>query len=245
MKRLFSLAIVLGLAFVFAGCASHTKVPDSDRLRLERALPGRTFYLRHAMYVGPFWAHGDKRLLSDGVPGEIPWVVNPAGVPIPPGDPTGVVKAGTRVRIKKLELPTGYNVTTRDPFGPRYNPWLYLDVEGLPAGGQPVLLLARDVQSYDQVMAEIDRWLSSEDLTPALAQLSPEVRAAVDEKRLVEGMPSEAVAMAWGYPERKEMQPSPEGRREQWTWPFGKRSALIVGGRLVAWEGESATLSGE
>lgn len=242
MKRFLA---ALAIALCFAGCASHTKVPDADRMRLERALPGRTFYLRHAMYVGPFWSDADKRFVSDGVPGEIPWVVNPAGVPIEPGAPTGVIPAGTRVRIRKLELPTGFDVTTRNPFGPRYNPWLYVDVEGLQGGGTPILLLARDVQSFEQVMGEIDRWLSSDDLTPALEQLSPEVRKAVNEKRLVEGMPVEAVAMAWGYPERKEIHTAGEGRRETWTWPFAKRKAVIVDGRLASWEGDGATLAAE
>jgi len=244
MKRTIGLlALALGLAL--AGCASHTRVPDADRLQLERQLPGRTFYLRHAMYVGPFWADQDKLFLSDGVPGEIPWVVNPAGVPIDPGAPTAIVPAGTRVRIRKLELPTGLAVTTRNPFGPRYNAWLYVDVEGMPRTPTPVILLRRDIESREQVMAEIERWLSPDDLAPALAQLGPEVLAAVNEKRLVEGMPAEAVAMAWGYPERKEIRPSPEGRVETWTWPFDKRKARIVDGRLVSWEGEGASLASE
>lgn len=244
MKRFFALlAIVCTVAL--AGCASHSKVPDADRLKLERSLPGRTFYLRHAMYVGPFWADQDKRFLSDGVPGEIPWVVNPAGVPLDPGAPTAIVPAGTRVRVRKLELPTGMAVTTRNPFGPRYNAWLYVDVEGLPRSPAPVILLRRDISSHEEVMAEIGRWLSPDDLAPALAQLAPEVRTAVDEKRLVEGMPAEAVSMAWGYPERKEISPSPEGRVESWIWPFDKRKARIVAGRLVSWEGEGAILASE
>jgi hypothetical protein len=197
------------------------------------------------MYVGPFWSDADKYFLSDGVPGEIPWVVNPAGVPIEPGTPFAVVPAGTRVRVRKLELPTGYNVTTRNPFGPRFNAWLVVDVEGQPRNPAPVILLARDLQSQAQVMAQIERWLSPDDLAPALAQLTPDVRKAVNEKRLVEGMPAEAVAMAWGYPERKELQPSAEGRVEEWVWPFDKRKARIVGGRLVSWDGEGATLAAE
>lgn len=245
MKRMLAALALATAALVAGGCASHTRVPDADRIRLERTLPGRTFYLRHAMYLGPFWSEGDKRFLSDGVPGEIPWVVNPAGVPIDPGAPYRVIPAGTRVRIRKLELPTSYQVTTRNPFGPRYNPWLYLEVEGLPREPVPVILLGREVESYDQVLVEIDRWLSPDDLAPALAQLEPEVLRAVNEKRLLEGMPAAAVAMAWGYPERKEISPSPEGRREEWIWPSGRRRAQIVGGRLVSWEGEPVVLATE
>jgi len=245
MRRIATLALAFAAVLGAAACAGHTKVPDADRLRLERTLPGRTYYLRHAMYVGPFWSDADKRFLSDGVPGEIPWVVNPAGVPIDPGAPTGIVPAGTRVRVRKLELPTGFAVTTRNPFGPRYNAWLYLEVEGLPRDPAPVILLPRDLASEEQVLAAIDRWLSRDDLEPVLAQLPDPVRAAVNEKRLLEGMPAEAVAMAWGYPERKELQPSPEGRVEEWIWPFEKRRARIVGGRLVSWQGEGAAIASE
>ena len=239
MKHVLAL---LALAVFGIGCAGHTKIPDADRLELERTLPGRTFYLRHAMYVGPFWSDADKLFLSDGVPGEIPYVVNPAGVPIDPPQPTAILPAGTRVRVRKLELPTGYAVTTRNPFGPRYNSWLYLVVEGLERDPAPVLLLPRELESYDQVMAAMGRWLSSDDLAPVLQQLPEHVRRAVNEKRLVEGMPAHAVSMAWGHPERKEIQPSPEGRVETWIWPFDRRQARIVDGRLVSWQGEGATV---
>lgn len=242
MKHVSAL-LALALAFVVTGCAGHTKIPDADRLELERKLPGRTYYLRHAMYVGPFWTDADKLFLSDGVPGEIPYVVNPAGVPIDPPPPTAIVPAGTRVRIRRLELPTGYAVTTRNPFGPRYNTWLHLVVEGLPRDPSPVLLLPRELESHDQVMAALERWLSPDDLSPVLRQLAPHVLQAVNEKRLVEGMPAEAVAMAWGHPERKEIQVTGQSRTETWIWPFERRQARIVDGRLVSWEGEGAALA--
>jgi len=233
------------LAFVVSGCASHTTIPDEDRVRLERSLPGRTFYLRHAMYVGPFWSDESKLYVTDIVPDEIPWVLNPAGVPIDPGAPTGVIPAGTRVRIVRLELPTGYAVATRNPFVPRYNPWLLLEVEGFPGKPVPTMVLRSDLGSQLEFEEEIDRFLSRDDLEPMLAKLPAPMRRAVNEKRLIEGMSSDVVAMAWGWPERRTIAPSPEGRREIWVWPSQRRSAVILGERLVSWEGTGALPAAE
>lgn len=235
MKR----ALALFLLVFAAGCASHAFVPDEDRIRLERSLPGRTFYLRQAMYLGPFWSDEAKAFLSGGVPNEIPWVVNPAGVPIEPGEPTAIVPVGTRVRVLKIEFPTSMTVARRNPFLPRYHPWVYLQVEGLPDKPTPILLLRRELHSHAEVMAELEQFLSADDLRPHLRELPEVVLRAVNEKRLVEDMPAQAVTMAWGLPERKNFQPSPEGRVEEWIWPFERRKARIVGGKLVSWEGES------
>lgn len=244
MKRLLFFAASL-LLLVANACASHTRVPDADRLRLEHELPGRTYYLRHAMYLGPFWNDIDKRFLSDGNPGEIPWVVNPAGRPMDPGAPNRVIPAGTRVRVVKLDLPTGFNVATRNAFGPRFHPWLYLEIDGQPMKPAAVMLLRRDIQTHAEVVEEMDRFLSTDDMQPRLAALAPEVVQAINEKRLVEGMSADAVAMAWGWPERKNITTTGDNRREEWIWPFDMRKAVIVSDRLVSWEGEGARLSAE
>jgi len=230
----------LALALLFAaGCASHTFLPDEDRIRLERSLPGRTYYLRQSMYLGPFWSDESKRFLSANAPDEKPWVVNPAGVPLEPGEPEAIVPVGTRVRVVKVEFPTSFVVARRDPFLPRFYPWVYLEVEGLPRNPTPILLLRRELRSQAEVIEDLERHLSPDDLQPRLHSLPEPVLEAINEKRLLENMPAEAVEMAWGIPERKHFSPSPEGRVEEWIWPFERRRARIVGGRLVSWEGEA------
>jgi hypothetical protein len=227
------------VALLASACAGQSPLPDEDRMQLERSLPGRTYYLRTAMYAGPFWSDRHRTLLSDVVPGEIVFVQSPTGDPIDPGPPTSIVPAGTRVRIVSLELPTGFNVTTRTMSSPRYNPWLVLEVDGLPRDPAPVIVLRRDLRSLEQVQQEIDRYLSPDDLKPVLDAFPEAVLRGIDEKQVLEGMPSQAVQMAWGYPEKKTMQPTPEGRKEDWVWPGGKRTATIVDGRLTAWTGET------
>jgi hypothetical protein len=240
--RAVSLAAAALCAVTAVGCASHSRIPDEDRSRLERELPGRTFYLRHAMYVGDFWSDPHKAFLSDGVPGEIPFLADAKGEPIDPGPARGIVPAGTRVRVNSLELPTSWTVTTRGPLTPRYHPWLLLEVDGLPAKPTPTMVLRPNLRSAAEVREEIERYLTPDDPAPVLAAMPPEVLRAVQEKRLVEGMGADAVAMAWGYPERKTMQPSPSGRREEWVWPGGRRRATLVEGKgLIGWQESPAS----
>lgn len=243
MKRTAGLLAAVVFLLGWAGCAGHTRVPDEDRSRLGRELPGRTFYLRHAMYVGDFWNDPHKAFLSDGVPGEIPFLADLEGKPIDPGPARAIVPAGTRVRVVRLELPTSWAVTTRGPLTPRYHPWLLLEVAGLPLKPTPTMVLRPDLDSAARVEEELDRFLTPDDPAPVLAALAPEVLRAVQEKRLVEGMGAPEVAMAWGYPERKKLAPSPSGRREEWIWPGGKRRAVLVEGKgLVEWTGEEPVL---
>lgn len=235
--RAVSLAAACACAVAIAGCAGRSRIPDEDRSRLERELPGRTYYLRHAMYVGDFWSDPHKAFLSDGVPGEIPFLADTKGEPIDPGPARGIVPAGTRVRIVSLELPTSWVVTTRGPLTPRYHPWLLLEVDGLPPKPTPTMVLRPNLRSAAEVTEEIERFLSKDDPAPVLAAMPPEVVRAIQEKRLVEGMGPEAVEMAWGYPERKTMKPSPAGRHEEWTWPGGRRHATLVEGKgLIGWQ---------
>jgi hypothetical protein len=236
LKR-FPFAVALA-AVLLGACAGQSLIPDEDRMQLERTLPGRTYYLRTAMYVGPFWSDRHKVFLSDVVPGEITWVQSPGGSPIDPGAPTGIVRVGSRVRIVRLELPTGFTVSTRSLSSPRYNPWLLLEVEGMPHDPTPVILLRRDLRSLDQVQQEIERFLSPDDLQPMLDTFPEAVLRGIDEKRVIEGMPAEAVQMAWGYPERKTISPSPQGRREEWVWPGGNRKATLLDGKLMLWVGD-------
>jgi hypothetical protein len=46
-------------------------------------------------------------------------------------------------------------------------------------------------------------------------------------------MPSDALEMAWGYPERKEISFEGDRRKEVWRWPGGKRVAVLLDGRVT------------
>ena len=44
---------------------------------------------------------------------------------------------------------------------------------------------------------------------------------------------AEALEMAWGYPETKRTTFDGERKQETWTWPGGKRIALLIDGRVT------------
>ncbi len=215
-------------------CSTDSVVPDEARIRLAHDLPGKTFYLRHSLFVSPFWSENTRLLLTDGAPDDRPWVLSPTTKEaVPPGAPIAILPAGTRVRIVELELPSAFTMAGRPPISPRFSPWLSLDVEGAAKQPIPTLVLG-DVRDYESTMEQLVRWLSPEDIAADLAALPEEQRAAVREKRLVPGMESRAIVMAWGEPERRTLSPSPEGRREAWSWAAGRRTAKLLDGRLEA-----------
>jgi hypothetical protein len=97
-----------------------------------------------------------------------------------------------------------------------------------------VLVLPRSVARFEDVQAELDRILATADPTPELQALPEGQRRAVGRKELAEGMGPAAVAMAWGYPERRIIdRPS---AKEQWVWPGGRRRAWFEDDRLVRFE---------
>lgn len=229
--RLPLLAAAL-LFLALQSCTTDSVVPDEARIRLAHDLPGKTFYLRHSLYASQFWSENTRVLLTDGAPDDRPWVLSPTTKEaVPPGAPIAILPAGTRVRIVELELPSAFTMAGRPPISPRFQPWLSLDVEGVEREPTPTLVLG-DVRDYESAIEQLLRWLSPEDIAADLAALPEDQRDAVREKRLVPGMESRAIVMAWGEPERRTLSPSPEGKRESWSWASGRRTAKLLDGRL-------------
>jgi hypothetical protein len=75
---------------------------------------------------------------------------------------------------------------------------------------------------------------------PELARFSPEIRAAIRERRVVRGMDADAVRLAWGQPDAVERTPSaaaPGLEYQRWSWRAGPggpaRFAWLADGRVV------------
>jgi len=74
--------------------------------------------------------------------------------------------------------------------------------------------------------------LSREDLTKRLEAFSDATREGVKTKTAVIDMPSDALEMAWGPPERKAIALEGDKKRETWFW--GElRSAVLLDGRVI------------
>ncbi len=233
MRRPFLAPISLFLVAAAAlACAPRAVIPDAERDRVRQELTGEQRWLRVAAYAAPLWGDTSKVLLSDQPLDELDLVESTGGSPIAPPPAEKIVPPGTAVRISDVEFPTGWIIAKRVVMSPRYHPWVLVEV---PGDSRPyVVVLAQTATSFDEVRGELDRILSKDDPSSALASLPEEQRAAVLKKTLVEGMGFRAVEMAWGLPELKKIdRPS---NTEEWTWPGGKRRAFFQDERLVRWE---------
>ena len=227
-----TLLAVLAASVALAGCTPRAVIPDAERQRVASALDGQPRWLRVAVYVAPFWGDRSKALLSDTPTDELDLVETAGGQPVAPPAAEKILAPGTAVRIREVEFPTGWIIAKRVVMTPRYHPWLLMDVPGDERAY--VLVLSQNDVSFDDVRAEMDRVLTADDPSPALAALPIEQRDAIGRKELVEGMSPRAVEMAWGLPERRRI--DRPAATEEWIWPGGKRKAFFLEERLQRWD---------
>jgi hypothetical protein len=228
--RRFVLVALLALS----SCAENqVLVPQSERASLERQLSGAERYLKLSFFETPFFGDQTRLLLTALQPEEVRLLDNPDGTPINPGPVKQIFPVGTKARIKGIEFPTPLAMTGRVLMTPRYSPWVFLDIAGTPKDSVPyVLVLRMGLKTEADVLAEIDRYLSVDDPTARMTQWQQTVIDAVRSKQAVVDMPSDALEMTWGYPERKEISFEGDRRKEVWRWPGGKRVAVLLDGRV-------------
>ncbi len=221
-----------------SGCATYTRLPQEDRLSLQRDLTGKHSekFLRLSYYVTPFFGDASKRLLTPVPPEQVRLLNQPSGTPINPGPVEKILPAGTRVRILKVEFPTAWVTAERILYTPRTQPWIYLEAAGSAEILPLILVLRPGIDSNEEFVAELERYLSNLDPAPILARWSETVRQAVRTKTAIVDMPAEALEMAWGYPDLKRISFFDSVKNEQWTYPDGQRVAFLADGRVARLE---------
>ncbi|MBN8468295.1 hypothetical protein JYJ95_17390 [Corallococcus exiguus] len=234
-RSLSSLFLVPLVAAVSFGCASATRMSPEDRAALDRGLsgPDAEQYLRVSAYLTPFFGDASKRLLTPYPPEDVRLVDDTQGKPINPGPVQATLPAGSRVRITKVEFPTAWVVTERVLYSPRTWPWVYVTVEGAPAGEQVVMVLPPNLDRQDAFRAELGNTLSPHPLTQQLNGFSAAVKEAVRTKTLVPDMPADAVRMAWGAPESVRRTLEGTAKNEEWRYTGERRKAFLTDGKLV------------
>ena len=204
--------------------------------------PERGAVLRDARSEGPRWLQVSARpyRLAEGN-----WA--PALAPLPPpewqirGHPPpegrvleGIIPAGTPASIVRIDFPVG-------KFGePNHHRDTYVTVQ-LGNGPQALLVVDGALGTETAFWDELELWLTP--LTPPSVEegWNEAIRAAVNEKRTLSEMPPDAVVAAWGYPASRVVRFSPTGRRENWTWPGGLRTAEFQDDRLIESKAPDAT----
>jgi hypothetical protein len=235
--RMRRAAVLLPLALASAACFPTGTLTPDGRERVVRSLALQPRHLRVAVYVAPFYGDASRVLVADRPPPEI----DLGETPLPPPTPLRVLPPGTPVFVDGVQFPTGPALWTRPTSTPRLRPWLLATVEGVEPPA--VLLLAARAEDADDVIAEVGRVLSADDPTPVFQALPDAQRAAILRKEPVEGMGRQAVAMAWGYPDRIAVDRA--ARTEEWTWSGGGRRALFQDDRLARFASGAASPGGK
>jgi len=230
VKRLLAPLLLLALA---AGCASQTKLSAEARSSLQRDLttgPAAVRYLKASSYVTPFFGDASKRLLTPYPPDEVRLLNDTKGQPINPGAIQTLVPAGTPVRVLQVEFPTAWAIAERVLYSPRTQPWVYLQVEGAPAGPPLILVLPPQLDAPEDVRAELDRHLLVQNPAARLGKFPARFQEALKQKRVLEGMPEAALELSWGAPES--IRRTLEGPRtnQEWVYPGGKRRVFLTDG---------------
>ena len=149
------------------------QLPAADEYRARKEAQGQARFLRVALNAGPLWGDTDKVYLTDLPAPEVDLVEMPGGKPIPPPAFEKVLAPGTPVRVQQIEFPDTFVVAQRVLVSPRLNPWVYLQVEGDTRTF--ILVLPQEMKNLEDVRAELERYLSQEDVRPAFAAFPYEI----------------------------------------------------------------------
>lgn len=190
------------------GCASQTRVPLPIRQALNDRHKNETVELRQSCYYGDLYDENEKWLLSPRPFAETYHIVDTKGAPIHPKNQAGIIPAGAKFVVDRIEFPDFKAMTARMLTSPRYHTWVYLT----PAADNTqtprertffILLLPMDLETETSVeesfgklvapVGAVTRWLTS---------LRPTARVAVEHKDVITGMTLTEVVASQGEPER-------------------------------------------
>ncbi len=226
------------LALALSACASQTRLAEPVRSAVAARHVGRTVELRQSCYYGELYDENEKWLLSPHAFADTSHIVDLDGVPIHPTGQRGVVPAGTRFIIRRVEFPDAEAMVMRMLTTPRYNPWIWLapageSIEALPKDRDHfILLLPMDLETEKAVEEAIARVLAPMgEVTAWLEERRPTVRAAIEHKDIVEGMSEEELRAAMGPP-MKWFVDKRDDARANVAW-YGAKEAWLVDGAVA------------
>lgn len=223
------------------GCVTaQVALPPTQAADLERTLPGDMRFLRVSMYVTPFFGDATKRLLTPVPPELVRLLDGTDGKPLNPGSVDRIIPAGTPVRITKVEFPSTWVMAERVLYTPRTLVWIYVELPSAPKTAPPLIVVLRPgLRAHDEFMTEFERHLSLHPIEDRLERMPEHIREAISKKVALVDMNSDALEMAWGFPESKRFELEGTERKETWKWAEGARSAVLVDGRVAQLQGRN------
>ena len=246
LRAVFGASIV-ALSFVALWrCASQTRIAPEVRAQIEKRHAGNVVELRQSNYYGELYDENELWLLSPHPFADTSHIVDMNGAPIHPRGQKGIVPAGSRFVIERIEFPDRGALTHRMLTTPRYNPWVYLkpapDETHAPLENRRgfVALLPLELETEQQVEDALAAMFAPEgDVQRWLGTRRPTVRAAIEHKNVVEGMSREELTAAWGAPAMWFIEQSDKGEaRVAWytskeVWLVNDTVSEVKQGRAV------------
>ena len=101
------------MALAMTACASYTQLPPKAQAVIGLRHVGRSVELRSSCYYGPLYDENEKWLLSPYPFAVTSHLVDWDDQPLHPDGQLGVIPAGTRLIIDKIEFPTGWGLAQR------------------------------------------------------------------------------------------------------------------------------------
>ena len=210
MNSRLAILFLSALATLSIGCASQTQLPRAVRVAIEEQYENHVVELRQSVYYGDLYDENEQWLMSPHPFESTFHIVDLDGNPIHPKNQVGIIPAGSKLIIDKVEFPDTFAIATRMITTPRFNPWVYLR----PVPNSPLALenkndkpfifpLPLHLDTEDEVHQAIRELLAEGgSMTQWLAQRRPTVQAAIAHKEIISGMTQEELFAAAGKPHR-------------------------------------------
>lgn len=207
--RLALVGLLIALSTLLAaGCPSYAVIPDDQRKVVDDKHTGALLFLRQSVYVGDFYDDTRYKLIHPRRFEELGFLESIEGDAIPPPPPDGVIPAGTRVRVERIEWPIGDVVFRRPIYTPRYTTWVWLRVARdrgadvtMERDERHIMLLPGGIGDAETFDLWFDAALSEEDPNPWLLSLPDDQQLAISQKQAVPGMTYDALTSALGFPD--------------------------------------------
>lgn len=228
-------AILAAALLSSLGCASVPLMPAGVREVTGATWAGHYGALKQSMYFGAFYDDPSLALLDPRPFKELTHLTLPGNRPLPPlGSERGVIPAGTRVRIERVEMPSMGSLVGRPLLTPRYDGWVHLRVNRFDVQDVAlfedrtfVMVLPLGLTDAEQVERVLAPLLGEEVAVRAwLSRRRPEVREAIATKQAVAGMSYDELVASLGQPDRIDR--TIEAGRRKDLCLFGKREVELV-----------------
>lgn len=210
MNRVITITLlaVSLISFLSSGCATTTAIPEGTRDRLTRQVVGQRFWLKTSQFGGQFYDDRRFKLLDPKPFEQITALTTSDGHLITPPAAEGIISAGTQVRVKSVEWPTGSVVFKRPLYSPRYETWIKLGValdRGAVTLERPetyIMLVPNNLSNEADFMRWFNSTFSKNDVNDWILSLDKHIRNAILSKTVTKGMDQEQLFAALGHPDQ-------------------------------------------